>query len=105
MPIYTYQVIHPDGTEGDVFEVEQSMKSPLLQTHPLTDQPIRRVYFPPHLGGRHSEYGAKRRLSPETFEKAGFTRYVRDKLTGQYHKTHGTAGPDHIRPIPHTKAL
>ena len=44
MPIYTYVTIEPDGSEGEVFEVEQSIKSPILTKQPENGKPVKRVY-------------------------------------------------------------
>ena len=34
MPLYVYQVIEPDGSDGEVFEIMQRMSEPALATHP-----------------------------------------------------------------------
>ena len=99
MPIYVYQVISDDEGEGEVFEIEQSMKDKPLLKHPATGQSVRRVYQPPNLGLRHTDGAGKRMLDPKNTEKAGFTRYERDKISGDYHKVSGKnkMAPDLIK--------
>ena len=89
MPIYVYQVINEDGSDGEVFEYQQSMQDAPLSAHPVTQAPVKRVYQPPNLGTRHTAQSIKNKLDPKHTEKAGFTRYERDKLTGTYHKVSG----------------
>ncbi|MEO0795149.1 MAG: FmdB family transcriptional regulator [Verrucomicrobiota bacterium] len=100
MPIYVYQVIQPDGGEGDTFEVEQSMSDDALTHHPRTGEPVRRVYQPPNLATQYTPGATKSKLENKNVEKAGFTKYERDKLTGQYHRTAGKdrKAPDVIDP-------
>lgn len=94
MPVYTYQVILPDGTEGEVFEVIHPMNMSPLTFHPETGLPVKRVYTMPEIGGRYAEQATKRRLENSNLEKKGFTKYVRDKASGTYHKEAGREGPD-----------
>ncbi len=100
MPIYTYQVIEDDGSEGEIFEVEQSMKEPTLTVHPVTGKRVKRVYHPPNLAYKHTPGRIRNLTADENVEKAGFTKYVRDKVTGQYHRTAGKnkAAPDVLDP-------
>ncbi|MGC9451463.1 MAG: FmdB family zinc ribbon protein [Oceanipulchritudo sp.] len=96
MPIYVYETIQPDGTGGDRFEVRQSMKDPAMERHPETGEPVRRVFQPPHLSTRHTPGQTKSKLDNKRLEKAGFTKYERDKLTGKYNRVAGKNGPDQI---------
>lgn len=100
MPIYVYQEILEGGQEGSLFEVEQPMSAPLLTHHPITGRPVRRVYQAPNLTVRYTPGRTKALLDNKNLEKAGFTRYEKDKLTGTYHKTAGTdsRAPDVLRP-------
>lgn len=100
MPIYVYQVINPDGSEGECFEIEQSMKDDALTRHPQTGEPVRRVYQAPNLTTKYSPGATKSKLETKNVEKAGFTKYERDKLTGQYHRTAGKdkRAPDILNP-------
>ena len=43
MPLYEYEVVLPDGTGGEVFEVLQGMAETPLTAHPETGEPVRRV--------------------------------------------------------------
>jgi hypothetical protein len=89
MPSYTYQVIHEDGTEGELFEVVHGMNDPPLTVHPQTGKPVQRVFSPPHVAGWANERQSKQRISDANLEKHGFTKYVRsgkgnyEKRTGQ----------------------
>lgn len=98
MPIYVYQVIRKDGSEGETFEVEQSMSADALKTHPVTGEPVKRVFQPPNIATKHTPGATKKQLDDKNVEKAGFTKYVRDKMTGRYHKTAGKEGPDTLAP-------
>lgn len=100
MPIYIYQVVREDGKEGDTFELEQSMKEAPLTSHPETGEPVKRVYLPPNLAYKHTTGRVKNLTSNENVEKAGFTKYRRDKLTGRYFKEAGKDknAPDMLDP-------
>jgi len=99
MPIYVYQEIRDDGAEGELLEIEQPMSAPSLTTHPLTGRPVRRVYLPPTVTTKYTPGHTKNMLAEKNVEKKGFTKYVRDKQTGAYHKTAGTdpRAPDVLR--------
>ena len=89
MPVYVYQEILPDGSDGDTFECIQSMSETTLKTHPKTGNPVRKVFHAPNVSSKYTEGATKNRLSDQNIEKHGFTRYERDKVTGRYHKTAG----------------
>lgn len=97
MPVYVYEVLEPDGSPGDRFEIHQSMKDAALKTHPETGKPVRRVLMAPNLSTRHTPGSEKSRLDNKNLEKSGFTKYEKDKLTGQYHRVAGRDGPDTIQ--------
>lgn len=97
MPIYVYEVIRPDGSGGERFELQQTMREDALTAHPVTGAPVRRVILPPNLGLKHSEGKTKQMLDNKKVEKAGFTKYERDKLTGTYHRVAGSSGPETFR--------
>lgn len=97
MPIYVYEVIEPDGRAGARFEITQSMKEEALTLHPETGEPVRRVLLPPNLTTRYTPGQTADRLENKRLEKAGFTKYERDKLTGKYHRVAGKDGPAEIR--------
>lgn len=94
MPTYTYQVIHEDGTEGEIFEATHRMSDPPLAEHPETGERVVRVFVAPNLGGTNSEQSEKARVSDKNLDRLGFTKYVRNGK-GHYDKHVGT-GPDHI---------
>lgn len=98
MPTYVYEIIRPDGEGGEVFEVIQSMQDTPLTEHPETHLPVRRVYQSPHLASKYTPGQTRNRLENKSVEKAGFTKYERDKLTGKYHRTAGKQGPDMLNP-------
>ncbi len=98
MPIYVYQVINEDDTEGESFELEQSMQEAALTKHPVTGQPVQRVYQPPNISSKHTPGKTKTLIDNKNVEKAGFTKYERDKLTGRYHKVAGREGPSKFTP-------
>lgn len=89
MPIYLYQEILPDGSDGESFEYIQTMADEPLKEHPKTGNPVRKVYHSPNLNSQYTEEAAKSKLSDSNVEKHGFIRYEKDTLTGRYHKTAG----------------
>lgn len=89
MPVYVYQEILPDGSDGDVFECIQRMTEPTLKIHPKTGNPVRKVFHAPNVSNKYTEGSTQKRLSDQNVEKHGFTRYEKDKVTGRYHKTAG----------------
>lgn len=94
MPVYVYELLDT----GDRFEIVQSMKDPALTRHPETGDPIRRIILAPNLGTKHTAGAEKKRLSNDHIEKAGFTKYEKDKLTGKYNRVAGKKGPDQLAP-------
>ncbi|VTR97872.1 FmdB family zinc ribbon protein [Tuwongella immobilis] len=94
MPMYVYAVILPDGTDGDTFEVLQSISEPPLTEHPETGQPVRRVITAPNAPKAWTDTHAKANLSDKNLERLGFTKYKRAG-GGNYEKTAGS-GPDVI---------
>jgi predicted nucleic acid-binding Zn ribbon protein len=88
MPLYVYQVIEEDGSEGEVFEALQGMKDPPLTRHPETGQKVKRLLGLPNVAGQGST------LSPSHLAKHGFTQYRRTGK-GTYEKTAGQ-GPNAI---------
>ncbi len=98
MPIYVYQVINKDGSEGEIFEVDQHMTDSHLTKHPVTGEPVRHVYQPPNLGVKYTPGQTAKKLESKNIERAGFTKYERDKLTGTYHRVAGKEGPSQLKP-------
>jgi hypothetical protein len=99
MPVYVYQEIRADGSEGELLEIEQPMSAPPLARHPVTGLPLRRVYLPTAVATQYTPGSTKKKLSDQNVARAGFTKYVRDKQTGAYHKTAGAdpRAPDVLR--------
>jgi predicted nucleic acid-binding Zn ribbon protein len=91
MPLYVYQVVEADGTEGEVFEVMQRMSDPPLTAHPETGKPVRRLLAAPNAVTRYTTGS----LSNDRLGKLGFTKYERAG-DGRYEKTAGS-GPDVIK--------
>lgn len=46
MPTYVYETIREDGSAGERFEVKQKMSDPVIEKHPETGAPVRRVLTP-----------------------------------------------------------
>lgn len=95
MPTYVYEVVRPDGSAGERFEVSQSMADPPLETHPETGAKVRRIFTPPNIAGRYTEAAAGKQLSDNNLERLGFTKYVKSG-DGKYEKALGQ-GPDIIK--------
>lgn len=49
MPTYVYETICEDGQPGERFEVTQRMSDPVLEKHPVTGAPVKRVLTAPML--------------------------------------------------------
>lgn len=91
MPIFVYAVVNPDGSDGAEFEIEQAPGDAPLTRHPLTGEPLRRVYSAPGLATHYSDGEIKRMVGDEAYiSSRGFTKYERDPATGVYHKIAGT---------------
>ncbi len=91
MPTYVYCVVHPDGSDGEPFEVFQSMSDPALTKHPESGLPVRRmpVVSQMQMGSDTS------RLSNKNLDRLGFTKYERAG-DGTYEKKAGK-GPRTIQ--------
>jgi hypothetical protein len=95
MPMYEYVVIRKNGSEGERFEVMQSMQALPLTKHPETGEPVRRVISRPAppkvIGGTRQ---IKPDLSDRNLERLGFTKYKKRGGSGpKYEKVTGD-GPD-----------
>ena len=97
MPIYTYQIIEDDGTEGETFTTMHGMDEPALECHPETGQKVVRVFTAPHLANWNNERLQKQRLDNKNVEKMGFTKYVRNGK-GHYERQAGGFGPKELHP-------
>ncbi|MFO1063905.1 MAG: FmdB family transcriptional regulator [Pirellulales bacterium] len=99
MPLYVYQVIKSDGSEGETFEVLQSMNDPVLTVHPDTGEPVRRCISAPSIARKFSELKSTNKLSNRLSDKNlgdnGFTKYVKTG-DGSYERSAGK-GPKKIQ--------
>jgi hypothetical protein len=95
MPLYVYEVVLPDGTGGETFEMIQAMKDAPLTAHPETGEPVRRVFGVPSAPKTWTGSQMKANLSDKNVERMGFTKYVKSG-DGRYEKTAGK-GPSQIR--------
>ncbi len=94
MPLYVYQELLPDGSEGERFEVLQKIEEPALTKHPKTGNAVRRVITAAFTPKPFMGHDKKEQLSDRNLEKLGFTKYVKGK--SGYEKTAGD-GPDMIK--------
>ena len=97
MPVYTYQIINEDGSEGDTFDVIRRMSEAPLTQHPDTGQPVKRIFTPVHIAGMTNAIHQKTLLSDKNLAKNGFTKYRRNGK-GHYERTVGSAGPKTLSP-------
>ena len=95
MPLYVYEIVSPDGSPGDEFEVLQSMREPALTVHPDTGEPIRRVFGTPNAPRSWTDSQGKAKTSDKNLAAKGFTKYVKSG-DGTYEKTAGS-GPKKIK--------
>lgn len=98
MPIYRYAVYDGEGRQVEVLEVEQRTGEPALEVHPVTGERMERLYDVPNLNVRYPEKTLNRKLEPKALEAKGFTKYLRDPLSGTYHKVNRGAGPAVLNP-------
>ncbi|MBX3440853.1 MAG: FmdB family transcriptional regulator [Planctomyces sp.] len=96
MPVYVYEVVLPDGSGGDRFELVQRMADDALTQHPETGEPVRRVIQAVNIGGSWSEGSMHRKMQDDKrLGELGFTKYVKSG-DGTYEKTTGK-GPKVIK--------
>lgn len=91
MPTYVYETLAANGRGGEQFEVVQKMTDPPLDKHPETGEPVRRLFLPFHVAGKHGASADKNLADDGKLEKLGFTKYVKTD-DGKYDKVIGT-GP------------
>ena len=95
MPVYTYQFINEDGSEGECFDIIRKMSDPPLEKDPETGQKVKRIFTSPHIAGISNAVHDKNRLSDTNLEKNGFTTY-RKNGKGHYERTTGSQGPKYL---------
>src|SRR5262245_28315932 len=98
MPMYEYVVVRKDGSEGERFEVMQSMQAAPLTKHPETGAPVRRVISrlgpPKVVGGTRQN---KPDMSDQNLERLGFTKYKKTGGPGRKYEKVAGEGPDTIQ--------
>jgi len=94
MPLYVYEVVLPDGTGGEQFEILQSMSADPLTTHPDTGEPVRRVFGNPNAPRAWTDSQGAAKMTDKSLASKGFTKYVKTG-DGSYEKTTGD-GPKTI---------
>lgn len=85
MPVYRYITIENDGSEGEVFEVEQSISSPVLKVHPENGKKVKRIFDAPNINTTYTPGKEKSLSDTARIKKAGFHILQKDK-DGSYHK-------------------
>jgi hypothetical protein len=95
MPLYVYEIILPDGSEGEQFEVLQSMTEAALTVHPDTGEPVRRVFGTPNAPRAWTDSQGKAKTSDKNLAAKGFTKYVKSG-DGTYEKAAGS-GPKKLK--------
>jgi hypothetical protein len=98
MPLYVYEVVLPDGSAGESFEVLQSFSEPPLTAHPETGEPVRKVFGTPNAPRTWTDSQGKGKTSDKNLDRLGFTKYVKGG-NGKYEKVLGK-GPDVISKPP-----
>lgn len=84
MPIYRYITVEPDGSEGEEFEVEQSINADPLARHPENGKPVKRVYDKLNINVEYTAGREKSLSDISRIKRAGFTVLERDKVSGKY---------------------
>ncbi len=84
MPVYRYVTIEPDGSDGEIFEVEQGVNSPSLKLHPESGKNVRRIYDSPNINTNYTPGKEKSLSDMARIKKAGFRVIEKDKISGKY---------------------
>ncbi len=95
MPLYLYEVVEPDGSGGEQFEVLQKMSDEPLAHHPETGEAVRRIFAEPNAPRAWTDSQGKAAVSDKNLASKGFTKYVKTG-NGTYEKTAGS-GPKTLR--------
>jgi hypothetical protein len=95
MPLYVYEVVLPDGTGGETFEVIQRMAEDPLTQHPESGEPVRRVFGEPNTPRAWTDSQGSNAVSDKNLAAPGFTKYVKTG-NGTSEKTAG-AGPKKLQ--------
>ncbi len=84
MPIYRYITIEDDGSEGEIFEVEQSITSTPITTHPENGKRVKRIFDSPNINIEYTAGKEKSLSDISRIRKAGFRILEKDKISGKY---------------------
>jgi predicted nucleic acid-binding Zn ribbon protein len=95
MPLYVYQVIEPDGSEGEIFELLQEMSEQELTHHPENGKAVVKLLGAPNAPRKWGEGNMRDKMSNSNLERLGFTKYQKSG-GGTYEKTAGKGGPNVI---------
>ena len=95
MPLYVYEIVLPNGSGGEQFEVIQRMSADPLTAHPETGEPVRRVFGEPNTPRAWTDAQGKIAVSDKNLAAKGFTKYVKTG-NGSYEKTAGS-GPKKLQ--------
>ncbi len=85
MPVYKYITIEPDGSEGEVFEVEQSIASDPIKFHPENGKPVKRVFDAPNINIEYTAGKEKSLSDMRRIRAAGF-RVLKKDISGKYYE-------------------
>ena len=97
MPMYVYQYVDSDKTDGERFEFLQGIRDEPLTQHPENGRPVRRVITACNINSSVGFKGKiERDLSDKNLYRLGFTKYVKSS-DGQYKKSVGS-GPETLSP-------
>jgi predicted nucleic acid-binding Zn ribbon protein len=91
MPLYVYQVIEADGSDGEVFEVLQRISDAPLTAHPDNGKPVKKLIGTPNTVTRY----AAGNLSNNRLNQLGFTKY--QKAGDGFYEKQAGSGPDVIK--------
>lgn len=86
MPVYRYVVVEKDGSDGEIFEVEQPASSAVLKKHPESGKPVRRLYDAANINIQYTPGKEKSLSNIDRIKKAGFEVLEKDKISGKYFK-------------------
>ena len=86
MPIYKYATIDADGSDGEIFEVEQSISSKPITKHPENGKPVRRIFDKPNINIEYTAGKEKSLSDMGRIRAAGFRVLKKDKISGKYYE-------------------
>ena len=96
MPIFVYEVLENGKPTGEELEIDQATGDNPLSLHPFTRQKIRRKLNIPNVNVEYTSQKEKKISDPNYISSKGFSKYEKDKISGNYYKIAGSAGPDEI---------